>query len=34
MDTEKAQIEGLKTTPCTPAAAHPGAKKGAATKKK
>jgi hypothetical protein len=34
MDTEKAKIEGLKTTPCTPAAAHPGAKKGAATKKK
>jgi hypothetical protein len=34
MDTEKAQIEGLKTTPCAPAAAHPGAKKGAATKKK
>jgi hypothetical protein len=34
MDTEKAQIEGLKTTPCTPAAAHPAAKKGAATKKK
>jgi hypothetical protein len=34
MDTEKAQIEGLKTSPCTPAAAHPGAKKGAAPKKK
>ena len=34
MDTEKAKIEGLKTTPCAPAAAHPGAKKGAATKKK
>jgi hypothetical protein len=34
MDTEKGQIEGLKTAPCAPAAAHPGAKKGAATKKK
>lgn len=34
MDTEKAKIEGLKTTACAPAAAHPGAKKGAATKKK
>jgi hypothetical protein len=33
MDTEKAQIEGLKTAPCAPAAARPGAKKGGATKK-
>jgi hypothetical protein len=32
MDTEKAKIEGLKTTPCA-AAAHPGAKKGTTKKK-
>jgi hypothetical protein len=34
MDTEKAKIEGLKTTPCAPAAARPAAKKGVAPKKK
>jgi outer membrane protein assembly factor BamD (BamD/ComL family) len=34
MDTEKAQIEELKTTPCAPAAARPGVKKGGGTKKK
>ena len=33
MDTEKAKIEGLKTTPCA-VAPRPGAKKGAASKKK
>jgi hypothetical protein len=33
MDTEKAKIEGLKTTPCAPAAAHPGARKGVTKKK-
>lgn len=32
MDTEKAKVENLKTTPCAPAA-HPGAKKGVAKKK-
>jgi tetratricopeptide (TPR) repeat protein len=35
MDTEKAKIEGLKTTPCGAApAARPGVKKGGTTKKK
>jgi tetratricopeptide (TPR) repeat protein len=34
MDTEKAKIEGLKTTPCAATAAHPPARKGPATKKK
>ncbi len=32
MDTEKAKVENLKTSPCAPAA-HPGAKKGVAKKK-
>ena len=27
LDSEKAKVEGLKTTPCTPAAAHPPVKK-------
>jgi hypothetical protein len=34
MDTEKAQIEELKTTPCAAAPARPGVKKGAGTTKK
>jgi hypothetical protein len=34
MDTEKAKIEGLKTSACAAAAPRPGAKKGAPSKKK
>jgi hypothetical protein len=33
MDTEKAKIENLKTTPCAAAPAHPGVKKSAPKKK-
>ncbi|HEY2017207.1 MAG TPA: hypothetical protein VGH38_27065 [Bryobacteraceae bacterium] len=33
METEKAKIEGLKTSPCAAAAPHPGVKKGTAKKK-
>lgn len=34
MDVEKAKIDGLKTSPCTAAPAHPPAKKGVPSKKK
>jgi hypothetical protein len=34
MDTEKANVQDLKTTPCAPAAAHPAAKKSTTPKKK